>query len=653
MADPYANPWRPLYEAWALALWLAVALVAWATADWWALHGAAFRWVAALAVVFALTWLPGTLRLASRQEFLRGYPLEFVAPAAFADQLPQWAGNLWMGKGYDWTAQHTQLALDLLRAGPERFAPRDPQRMGATWIHGLGGRDQDLCVPLEHIEGHLLIVGTTGAGKTRAFDLLVTQATLRGEAVIIIDPKGDQDLRRTAERACVLAGTPARFVYFHPAFPGESVRIDPLHSFNRPTELASRVAALIPSETGNDPFKAFGQMALSHVVQGLLAVNERPSLVTLRHYLEGGAGALVERVLLRYFAEHRPQWAAETDPLLARARDGNARVKGLLRYYRERVAPAQPSTVIEGLAGMYEHEAVHFSKMIASLMPILNMLTSGDLEGLLSPDAGTATDRRRLTSMSEVIEACEVLYVGLDSLSDTMVGSAIGSVLIADLAAVAGGRYNHQLRPHPVNVFIDEAAEVVNDPFIQLLNKGRGAGLRLAIATQTFADFSARTGSEAKARQVLGNINNVVALRVLDAETQAYVAESLPMARVTSIMRAHGSTSDSTNPLLYTGNTGERITEEEVELFPPALLGQLPNFEYIALWSGGRVSKGRLPILGAPRGAVGTAPVAPQLQPAGPDAPSAPHLPEATGSGADRAATADAVPPAIPATAVP
>ena len=439
--------------------------------------------------------------------------------------MPQWTGNLWMGKGYDWTAQHTQLALDLLRAGPERFAPRDPQRMGATWIHGLGGRDQDLCVPLEHIEGHLLIVGTTGAGKTRAFDLLVTQAVLRGEAVIIIDPKGDQDLRRTAERACVLAGTPARFVYFHPAFPGESVRIDPLHSFNRPTELANRVAALIPSETGNDPFEAFGQMALSHVVQGLLAVNERPSLVTLRHYLEGGAVALVERVLLRYFAEHRPQWVAETDTLLARARDGNARVKGLLRYYRERVAPTQPSTVIEGLAGMYEHEAVHFSKMIASLI-------------------------------------------------------------------------------------------------IQLLNKGRGAGLRLAIATQTFADFSARTGSEAKARQVLGNINNVVALRVLDAETQTYVAESLPMARVTSIMRAHGSTSDSTNPLLYTGNTGERITEEEVELFPPALLGQLPNFEYIALWSGGRVSKGRLPILGAPRGA-------------------------------DRAATADAVPPAAPAGAVP
>ncbi len=96
----------------------------------------------------------------------------------------------------------------------------------------------------------------------------------------------------------------------------------------------------------------------------------------------------------------------------------------------------------------------------------------------MSPVAGAAEDPRRLTNLAEVIAADEVLYVGLDSLSDAMVGSAIGSILIADLAAVAGDRYNHQGRPRPVNVFIDESAELVNDPFIQLerLALGLGAG---------------------------------------------------------------------------------------------------------------------------------------------------------------------------------
>ena len=76
-------------------------------------------------------------------------------------------------------------------------------------------------------------------------------------------------------------------------------------------------------------------------------------------------------------------------------------------------------------------------------------------------------------------------------------------------------------------------------------------------------------------------------------------------------MRSQGSTTDSSNPVLYNGNTGERVVEEEVELFSPAWLGQLPSFEYIAKLSGGRIVKGRLPILGALRGpaaAVGNAP---------------------------------------------
>jgi conjugal transfer pilus assembly protein TraD len=333
------------------------------------------------------------------------------------------------------------------------------------------------------------------------------------------------------------------------------------------------------------------------VVQGLLAVNERPSLVTLRRHLEGGAESLIERVLTAYLNARVPGWEGEARVYLGKARDLPGRVAGLLRYYREVVRAREPSTVIEGLANLVEHERVHFAKMIASLMPILTMLTAADLGPLLSPEAADPRDPRRLTSMAECIERAQVVYLGLDALADSMVGGAIGSILVADLAAVAGDRYNYGVGLKPVNVFVDEAAEVVNDPFIQLLNKGRGAGLRLTIATQTFADFAARTGSEAKARQVLGNINNLVALRVLDAETQQYVTDSLPKTRLKSVLRTQASTTHAGNPLLYTGSVGERLGEEEGDLFPPALLGQLPNLHYLAILAGGRIVKGRLPIL--------------------------------------------------------
>jgi conjugal transfer pilus assembly protein TraD len=102
---------------------------------------------------------------------------------------------------------------------------------------------------------------------------------------------------------------------------------------------------------------------------------------------------------------------------------------------------------------------------------------------------------------------------------------------------------------------------------------------------------------------VLGLIGtNLITLRVLDAATQQYVTDSLPKTRLKSLLLTQGSTTHSQNPLLYTGNVGERLGEEEGDLFPPALLGQLPNLHYLAVLAGGRIVKGRLPILGTPKG---------------------------------------------------
>lgn len=227
------------------------------------------------------------------------------------------------------------------------------------------------------------------------------------------------------------------------------------------------------------------------------------------------------------------------------------------------------------------------------------MLTSGDLGGILSPDATDVDDPRPITDSAKIINNGQVAYLGLDSLTDSMVGSAIGSILLSDLTAVAGDRYNFGINNRRVNIFVDEASEVINDPFIQLLNKGRGAKLTLFVATQTFADFAARMGSKEKALQVLGNMNNLFALRVVDAETQQYITDNLPKTRLKYVMRTQGQNTQSDSPILHGGNQGERLMEEEADLFPSQLLGMLPNLEYIGKISGGKIVKGRLPILTA------------------------------------------------------
>ncbi len=94
---------------------------------------------------------------------------------------------------------------------------------------------------------------------------------------------------------------------------------------------------------------------------------------------------------------------------------------------------------------------------------------------------------------------------------------------------------------------------------------------------------------------MLGNINNTFALRIVDGETQEYIADNLPKTRLKYVMRTQGQNSDGKEPIMHGGNQGERLMEEEADLFPAQLLGMLPNPEYIAKISGGTIVKAVCP----------------------------------------------------------
>ncbi|WP_287961695.1 TraM recognition domain-containing protein, partial [Alcanivorax sp.] len=152
-------------------------------------------------------------------------------------------------------------------------------------------------------------------------------------------------------------------------------------------------------------------------------------------------------------------------------------------------------------------------------------------------------------------------------------------------------------KARPGNVYVHEAAEAINQPTIQLLNKGRGAGFRMTVATQTIADFITRLGDEAQARQVLGNLNNKHILRVMDGETQKYLAESLMPVRIASIETQFRDGHSTEKIDEMTGMVGETLKKEEVDMIPPALFGKLPNLHFFSVLASGQVYKSRIPIV--------------------------------------------------------
>ncbi|MBX3630325.1 MAG: conjugative transfer system coupling protein TraD [Nitrosomonas sp.] len=500
----------------------------------------------------------------------------------------------WLGKGFQWTDVVAGRMHALFNQGiVAQMGKAINHKNGAYWLHGLACENA-IHADLTDLVGHTLIVGTTRVGKTRMMDLLITQAIVRNEPVIIIDPKGDKGLAENTRKVCEAIGESERYVYFNPAHVEKSVCIDPLRNWNRKTELASRIAALIPSETGADPFTAFGWKVVNDIVSGMIASGQRPNLVQLRRYVESGPDELVIKALREHFKRYIPNWETGIAQHIKKYR-GN-QVLGHISFYKDVVTHEAQSVELSGLISTYEHNREHFQKMVASLIPVLSMLTSDQLADLLSPDFEPG-DNRVVMDTARAIRMNKVLYVGLDSLSDSTVGSAIGSVLLADLTAVAGDRYNYGIDSiKPVNLFIDEAAEVINQPTIQLMNKGGGALFRVTIATQTFADFAARMGDENKARQVLANTNNKIALRVLDSETQKYFADGIPRIKSRDLLMTYNQEVES-DLQEFSAGYREQQTLEEADLIPPALLSELPPLHYFARLSGGMTVKGRIPIL--------------------------------------------------------
>jgi conjugal transfer pilus assembly protein TraD len=589
----FEEPWRPVHE-WPMALsWLAASAMTLAvTATLPVPHRAGV--LATLGCLGIAAWRTKQAleRSQARKRAVEKTRKQFITPKDLTAKLKD--GRFWLGRGFTWTDIEARKMHALIGKGVAETFGKEFISDGAHWLHGLA-KEEDVYAELSLLEGHTLIVGSTGVGKTRLFDLLIGQAIARGEPVIIIDPKGDHGLAENARRMCEAMGQPERFVYFHPAHPEKSACIDPLRNWNRKTELASRIAALIPSETGADPFTAFGWKVLNDIVNGLIATGQRPNLVQLRRYVEGGPDDLLLKALRRHFREHVNDWESRISGFIKQYK-GN-QLLAYISFYKQVVIHEAQNVDLDGLISTYEHNREHFQKMVASLIPILSMLTSDPLTELLSPDFEPGHDRV-VTDMARIIRADKVMYVGLDSLADSTVGSAIGSILLADLTAVAGDRYNYGIDSiKPINVFVDEAAEVINNPTIQLLNKGRGAGFRMTIATQTFADFASRLGDENKARQVLANTNNKIALRVQDAETQKYIADGIPKIKARSMMVRYGHNVDTAIHDTYTASYQEQSMEEEADLIPPAILSELPPLHYFARLSGGRTIKGHIPIL--------------------------------------------------------
>jgi conjugal transfer pilus assembly protein TraD len=480
------------------------------------------------------------------------------------ETLPVLPGRAYLGRGFEWTpAQTTAL---------EREAARGS---GTHALHAVGAADErDLHLAASELDLHLLILGSTGTGKTRLLEVLITQAIRRGDAVAVIDPKGDAGLLARVFDECRRAGKALSLVA--PPYPAASVAYNPVGQYVEPREIADRIAALLPAGGEAEPFRAFAWEIVEAVASAMVRYGEPVTLASLRRHAIEDPWALPRR-LVKPIA-----------PELAKL-DSEAMAK---KFLARRHGPEAPE--LDRLLTLVLKPREHAQKLASALVPILSKLTSGSHRELLSPASGGF-------SWGEFDRARGVAYFFLGSMLGGDSSSAVARLALLDFQSYVGAKYAYGAGGGPISIFVDEFGDALSPPLISLLNKGRGAGVRIAASAQSAADFEAALGSEARARQVLANTNTVVQFRspnLADAEAFSALAGARLLPSV--------SESDSYEPALFRSGLdcvddfravfGRQTAWRPSELVPPWAVTSLPRFEFFVR-SGARVAKGIAPLL--------------------------------------------------------
>ncbi|HCM1989764.1 TPA: type IV conjugative transfer system coupling protein TraD [Salmonella enterica subsp. salamae serovar 30:m,t:-] len=566
--------------------------------------------------------------------------------ALASQQIPVSRARLFLGKGFRWQPIHTQRLYDCLqpeaarwlrpgrcyrlaRAVEKRGEHRLPRLVrllsadhwlnplrplppvgGTPWLHGVELKESDVTLPLGERVGHTLVLGTTRVGKTRLAELLATQDIQRGDVVIVFDPKGDADLLKRLWVEAKRAGRDDRFILFHLAYPEISARYNAIGRFGRISEVASRLAGQLSGEGNSAAFREFAWRFVNIIARALVALGQRPDYQLIARHVVNIDALFIDYARMTLPRHNQRAWEVVAQ-LAERINDKNTprNLQGRDRYVvaLEQYLSAEKlyDPILDGLRSAVRYDKTYFDKIVASLLPLLEKLTTGTLAALLAPDYHDLNDARPILDWQQAIRKRAIVYIGLDALSDAVVASAVGNAMFADLVSVAGHLYKFGLndglpggneKPPPINLHCDEFNELMGPEFIPLINKGGGAGIQVTAYTQTLSDIQARIGSAPKAGQVVGNFNNLIMLRVRETATAELLTKQLPQVEIRSRQVSSGVTDTPGGVNSFTSSTREQVVSRSVPLLDTAALIQLPKGQAFALLEGGQLWKIRLPL---------------------------------------------------------
>ncbi|EGP4846560.1 DUF853 family protein [Enterococcus faecium] len=387
----------------------------------------------------------------------------------------------------------------------------------------------------KELNQHAILPATTGSGKTTLIQVLIEHAAKFSMPVILIDGKGALDTLEAVREIAEAYDRPFRAFVDH-----GDMRYNPVKNGN---DVAVRDKLIGLAETESVYYSTAAKSLLMVTIQ---LIDEFKKTHEIERSLPFIQKYFLPRNVLKLFAdrilEKNPKLfevKVESKPEKKKKSENKKKqeenhdefeqmMEDFVDSLEVEIVTLHPDTIhlldfyyllkqnmvymnekeqdiFNRLFVRYEHKKDPFYLYVTSenLQNNINMLLDSEL-GELFQTMGANNE----LDIKEVVNHNEILYISLDGLLYSEYITVLAQMIVGDINFFCSEVYKKEKDQQEIKnvlVIFDEPSSYLNDDFISLVNKGRGAGIHAIFAPQTMADID-KINIHLK-NQLVGNVN--------------------------------------------------------------------------------------------------------------------------------------------------
>jgi intracellular multiplication protein IcmO len=363
---------------------------------------------------------------------------------------------------------------------------------------------------------HILVLGTTGSGKTQSLVSLCYNALATGSGVFYIDPKSSSELPMQIWQLARFLGRDDDFrvlnyVTAGPPVPGRLTNTNNPFSLGSADALTQLLGSLIPpSEGANSIFADKAMSLISGLMYALVDLRDQGEIHLSVSAIRDSIAPNVCVGLLDH-------------PCLGEVAKASLRAALLNCNWVE----SKPLKEQQSFYEQYGYAQSYFGRALSSLTD-----TYGHIYGAEQGEVDfrdVVLNRRILVTLLPSMEKSPQELASLGKLTLSAVRTAasvgLGAAVEGHERDVLGSLPVHFQGTGPFMSIVDEYAAIVTPGFEMLLTQGRGLGLATVVASQDYAGLieADRKG----AQQIVANTNMKIFMKTEDPDKTFGLLRSL------------------------------------------------------------------------------------------------------------------------------